>query len=172
MRRSMIVVMCLIGIGLAYGAHVQAAVSRAVVLRFSTMYGVDGPFIGDENPQRNIPGDDLPWQIRDADGVLLADGTLTITVRGLVFPNRADVPKEQRGINDEDEFRGVVSCLSEGDEGVTVVNRVTKGFPASRAGNAVINARVQLPNPCVEPVVFIVAGDELDWLAVTGIETD
>ena len=103
---------------------------------------------------------------------MLSDGTLTITVRGLVFPNRPEVPKELRGINDEDEFRGIVSCLSESGDDVTTVNVATRGFRASRNGNAVIAQRIKLPNPCVAPIVFVVAGDEDDWLAVTGIELE
>jgi len=143
-----------------------------LVLRFSTMYGVDGPFLGDANPVRGLNGDDLPWQIADSDGQLLSDGTITIAVRGLIFPNDPEVPPAQRGINDEDHFRAMVSCLTEGTSDTPVANVATQGFPATRSGNSFIHARVQLPNPCVAPVVFIVSGDEDDWLAVTGVETD
>src|SRR5262245_38899960 len=149
---------------------VSAASSRSVVLRFSTMYAVDGPFVGEENPIRNIPGDGLPWAIRSADGVLLSDGTLTIAVRGLVFTKDPEVPPALRGINDEDHFRGIVSCLTEEGDSVGLSNVATVGFPATRSGDAFISQRLKLPNPCVAPIIFVAAGDEDDWLAVTGVE--
>ena len=150
-------------------ASASAADAYRTVLRFSTMYGVDGPFKGDDNAIRNIPGDDLPWVIDRVDGFLLGNGYLQISVRGLVFPNRADVPPAQRGINDEDKFRAIVSCLTEQGDKVAIANVSTRGFPASRSGNAFIADQVYLPDPCVAPIVFIVAADEDDWLAVTGV---
>ena len=134
------------------------------------MYAVDGPFVGEENPIRNIPGDGLPWAIRSAEGTLLSDGTLTIAVRGLVFTKDPEVPPALRGINDEDHFRGIVSCLTEEGDDVGISNVATAGFPATRGGDAFISQRVKLPNPCVAPIIFVAAGDEDDWLAVTGNE--
>lgn len=139
------------------------------VLRFSTMYGVDGPFEGEQNPIREIPGDGLPWVIDKVDGLLLGNGFIHISVRGLVFPDRPDVPPKLRGINDEEEFRAIVSCLTETGDKVAIANVSTRGFPATRSGNALIIDRVRLPDPCVAPIVFIVAADEDDWLAVTGV---
>jgi hypothetical protein len=142
------------------------------VLRFSTMYGVDGGFVGDAHPVRGLSGDSLPWQIAGAEGLLLSDGTITVAVRGLVFPNDPEVPPAQRGINDEDHFRALVSCLTETGDDTPVANVATQGFPATQTGNAFISERVSLPNPCVAPIVFIVSGGEDDWLAVTGVETE
>ena len=73
---------------------------------FDTMYGVDGPFVGDAFPIRDIPGDELPWTVREAQGRLDTDGHLTIRVRGLVFTDDPEVPPDLRGKNDETEFRG------------------------------------------------------------------
>jgi hypothetical protein len=151
-------------------AHVSAAPFQ-VVFRFATMYGVDGPFVGDAHPVRGVPGDSLPWRIRSAEGVLFSDGAISIAVRGLVFTNDPVVPPELRGINDEPKFRAIVSCLTEGDDDTPTVNVATPGFTANRNGDAQITARVHLPNPCVAPVIFIVAADEDDWLAITGVET-
>jgi hypothetical protein len=154
----------------AYGSDVAALTTVRTVMHFSTMYAVDGPFVGDENPIRNLPGDDLPWAIRSAEGTLLSDGSIAISVHGLVFTNDPEVPPELRGINDEDQFRAIVSCLTEAGDHVATANVATPGFNASRTGDAFIAARVKLPNPCVAPIVFIAAGDEDDWLAVTGVE--
>jgi hypothetical protein len=153
-------------------SRVDAATSVRTVMRFSTMYGVDGPFVGDAHPIRGIPGDDLPWKIRSAEGVLLSDGTVSITVRGLVFTNDPTVPADLRGINDEPKFRAIVSCLTEGDDDTPPAQVATPGFTANRNGDSQITARVHLPNPCVAPIIFVVAADEDDWLAVTGVETN
>lgn len=151
-------------------AFVAAASPVRTLLRFSTMYAVDGPFVGDANKVRDLPGDDLPWDIASAEGVLLSDGSIAITVHGLVFTKDPEVPAEKRGINDEDKFRAIVSCLTEDGDKVGTTNVATPGFKASRQGDAFISAHVKLPNPCVAPIVFVVSGDEDDWLAVTGAE--
>jgi hypothetical protein len=175
MNKTMVWLTAVLSLALALVVlgQVQAASYARTVLRFSTMYGVDGGFVGDANPIRGIPGDDLPWRIASADGALWSDGHIAITVHGLVFTNDPEVPPEQRGINDEPEFRAIVSCLTERDDGTTpVAVAKTPGFKATRSGDSYIAARLQLPNPCVAPMVFIVAADEDDWLAVTGVETE
>src|SRR5207248_9006432 len=83
------------------------------ILAFRTMYGVDGPFVGKANPIRGVIGDELPWEIRKAVGKLDTNGRLKILVRGLVFKDDPSVPMNLRGKNDEAEFRGLVSCLTE-----------------------------------------------------------
>jgi hypothetical protein len=143
------------------------------VTSFETMYGVDGPFIGEANPIRGVIGDELPWAITHfVRGELDANGHLIIIVRGLVFKDDPSVPPELRGINDEAQFRGLVSCLTETGDSVTTQNVVTAGFPASKRGDSIINARIELPNPCVAPVVMVLAGSEDKWFAVSGVETE
>src|SRR6266540_2800709 len=84
------------------------------ILAFDHMYGVDGPFVGDANSIRGIPGDELPWVVaRFIRGGLDTEGRLKIEVRGLVFADDPSVPPELVGRNDESEFRAVVSCLTE-----------------------------------------------------------
>ena len=144
------------------------------ILAFDTMYGVDGPFVGDTNPIRGIVGDEAPWVIaRSVHGSLDVLGHLRITVRGLVFANDPRVDPALIGKNDEPTFRATVSCLTEESEtAVGVQNITTQGFPATMTGNSNINATLVLPNPCVAPIVFILAGSEDKWFAVTGVETD
>ena len=145
---------------------------RRALTVFNTMYGVEGPFLGAANAIRGLPGDDLPWEIASAMGSVSSDGRVTVFVRGLVFPDDESVPEELRGINDEEEFRAVVSCLSESGGMVTEANVATAPFPADIGGNSFIWGQVDLPNPCVAPVVFIVPGDEDYWLAVSGHESE
>ncbi|WP_295901953.1 hypothetical protein [uncultured Bdellovibrio sp.] len=146
--------------------------NAASIIKFETMYGVDGPFVGGTQI-RNVLGDELPWVIKSAKGSLSTDGMLDIKVRGLVFSNDEIVPPDKRGINDEKEFRGLVSCLSETHDGkVTTVNVVTKGFPATTSGNSRIRAKIKLPKACVAPIIFVLAGSENKWFSVTGFEAE
>ena len=139
---------------------------------FNTAYGVDGPFIGPLNAVRGVPGDELPWQVKLAVGRLRADGHLMITVHGLVFKDEPGVPGELRGINDEADFRGLVSCLTEDGDNVVTKNVVTPGFHATKSGNSKIETTLELPNPCVAPIVMVLAGSEDKWFAIAGFEEE
>jgi hypothetical protein len=151
----------------AFGAVPQT------IIGFHAMYGVDGPFLGEANAIRNIPGDDLPWEVAHfVIGSLTTTGRLHILVRGLVFKDEEGVPEELRGINDEPVLRGVVSCLTEAETTTPIANVVTDGFRATRSGNANIDASVELPNPCVAPVIFVTGEDPNKWFAVTGFERE
>src|SRR5262245_62185045 len=98
----------------AEAADRGAAKPAKLILMFQTMYGVDGPFVGEANPIRGVIGDELPWEIaKSIRGRLNTKGHLKIVVHGLVFKDDPSVPPELRGKNDEAEFRGLVSCLSE-----------------------------------------------------------
>jgi hypothetical protein len=143
------------------------------ILSFDHMYAVDGPFLGDAHSIRGVAGDELPWTIeRSAKGSLDTNGRLRIQVRGLVFTDDPEVPPENRGKNDETTFRGLVSCVTEvSDTEVGIANVMTEGFPATPEGNSTIDAFITLPNPCVAPIVFIMAGSEDKWFAVTGFES-
>jgi len=144
------------------------------ILTFSTMYGVDGPFVGEDNPIRDVVGDELPWSV---DGFVIGDldtrGHLRILVHGLVFADDPSVPPDLVGTNDEADFRGLVSCLVEADDGtVETQNVVTDGFPATVHGDSYIHATIELPDTCVAPIVMVLADSEDKWFAVTGFESE
>ena len=147
------------------------------IVTFETMYGVDEAFINNSSI-RGVKGDELPWEIGSATGSLTVDGHLIATIRGLVFADDPSVPPDLRGINDEPEFRGLVSCLvsespgkGNGKAKVQTVNILTGGFRASRGGNSDIDAHLQLPDDCVAPIIFIMSGSEDKWFSVMGAET-
>jgi len=171
---------------LAYGVVPGRSSSKATasptgetIMSFTSMAGVDDAFLNN-TVVRGVKGDELPWDVGTVNGSLSTDGHLQLTVTGIVFSHDPIVPPELRGINDEDDFRAVVSCLTNGrhdDTGdsrgrghglVGTKNIFTDGFPATRTGNANIDAMVTLPNPCVAPIIFVVAGSEDKWFAVTG----
>jgi len=149
------------------------------VMSFTSMAGVDDSFLNN-TVVRGVKGDELPWDVGTVNGSLSTDGHLQLNVTGIVFADDPLVPPELRGINDEDEFRAVVSCLTNGrhnDTGdspghghglVGTRNIFTDGFPATRTGDSNMDAMVTLPNPCVAPIIFVVAGSEDKWFSVTG----
>lgn len=159
------------GAALAHGSRHAHAAPRTL-LSFHTMYGVDGPFVGEANPVAGVPGDELPWEIGAALGRLDTEGRLFLLIHGLVFKDEPEVPPELRGINDEEAFRALVSCLTEAGDSVERRNVVTQGFPATRSGDSLIVTRVELPNPCIAPTVLVLAGSEDKWFAVTGFENE
>ena len=180
MRRLAIVAIASLALVGASFAVVQAAASveAKVIISFQTMYGVDGPFVA-KGPQarsirvRGVVGDDLPWEItQPTEGVLETNGHLTISVRGLVFKDDPSVPPELRGKNDEEKFRGLVSCLTEEGDRVVTKNVITQGFRATEEGNSFIDAQLELPNPCVAPIVMVLAGSEDKWFSMTGFEAE
>lgn len=160
-------------IGMTGTVNVAAAspTPAKTILNFGTMYAVDGPFVGDQNPIRDVPGGGLPWEIKKfAKGKLFTDGRLVIQVKGLVFKDDPVVPPDKRGTNDQPTFRGLVSCLTEQEGQVITQNLITDGFPATESGKAVIKTKLVLPNPCVAPIVMVIGGTVDRWFAVTGFE--
>lgn len=137
------------------------------ILQFTSMFAVDGAFLtpqGDKVPNiRGIVGDYQAWKINKfIRGRLFSDGRLIIEVRGLVFPNAP---------NDEDHFRALVSCLTNSNGQIVTQNAITPPFPTGPEGNANINAHLQIPSPCVAPIVMILNGDPAEgdaWFAISG----
>ena len=162
------------GISVASARHHADNLALPNILTFDTMYGVEGPFLGEANAIRGVVGDEAPWEVEHfIKGRLTKGGRLQIVVRGLVFADDPElVPPDLIGKNDEETFRGLVSCLTEEDETIVTANVETEGFPADVNGNSFIDAKIDLPNPCVAPIVFVMAGSEEKWFAVTGFESE
>jgi hypothetical protein len=131
------------------------------ILEFDTMVGVVRPFTGATNAIRGVNGGGQPWAVARATGELRADGRLEIAVEGLVLVST--------GLNPAAAFRAIVSCLTTAD-GVTVTttNVMTEQFPATPTGDAVIEAVVTLPSPCIAPIVFVTNAAGTSWFAATG----
>ena len=136
------------------------------ILKFSTMVGVSGPYVGPTNPIRGVPGGGLPWIIAAGKGHLKVNGELKLRVTGLVIPS---APFNYT--NPLPEFRAIVSCQSiDANNNPTVANVITTPFPADTAGNAKLKTTVSLPQPCIAPVIFVThpTSDPSRWFAATG----
>lgn len=156
---------------LAFGAiFIGGTLSRAAarepkILEFDTMVGLPPAFTGSQNPIRGINGGGLPWDIGASFGELKANGKLEISINGLVFSAGPNTGK-----NTIPAFRAIVSCLT-ADGGV--VNVTTDPFPATigaaseGGGNAEIEAMLDLPQPCIAPIIFVTSPGGA-WFATTG----
>jgi hypothetical protein len=161
--KRLVLLLSLLGIaGLAVAFGAAAGGNSAKVLKFERMAPVVAPFTGTTNPIRGINGGGVTWSIESGVGQLRADGRLHIEVEGLII--------QARGDNPADFFRGVVNCLTP-DSPMNGVNLVTDPFPATRSGDAEIDATLDLPETCIAPIVFVTNGTGSPpgaWFATTG----
>ena len=161
----------LVGIGSAAASGTGSAASSSSgkkVLQFQTMVGVTGPFVGATNPIRGVNGGGLPWQIDNASGKLSSDGKLEVKVRGLVLLDAAPVPDALQGTNPVANFVAVVSCVTTVDGAPATANVATDPFPATATGDSEIEAQVNLPTPCLAPII-LVGPSPTTWFAITGL---
>jgi hypothetical protein len=144
-----------------------AAKGGPTILEWQSMVGVPLAFTGTTNQAqiRDVPGGGIPWTLTSAKGELSTGGHLEITVDGLVLASGASA-----GTNPVNMFRGLVSCLT---DSATVVNVSTNPFSATTGaataggGDSVIEQSLDLPNPCIAPIVFVTSGGG-SWFAATG----
>lgn len=136
------------------------------VLKWDVMAPVDGPFVGTGTPVRGLAGGGLPWEIDKAKGELRSDGRLDVRVEGLVLARKAPVPAQLQGTNPVPQFRAIVSCLTPASP-VNGENVATDPFPASPQGDARFKGKVDLPDSCVAPIVFVTSPTN-QWFAATG----
>ena len=155
--------------GLAFlVALAPAAFAGDKVLEFESMAGVVRPYTGSANAIRGVNGGGLPWVIRVGKGEVKADGRIEVKVRGLVLADDPAVPPARRLVNPIPNFRAVVSCLTVDAAGMAATVNVTTGdFPATTGGDSEIEAALELPSPCIAPIVFVTSPGGA-WFAATG----
>jgi len=141
--------------------HTKAKGDAAIVpkvLAFDTMVGLP---VGSLDI-RGIRGAGQPWVLDAAFGELKSDGKLEIVVEGLV---RTLGPSAGTSTP---TFTAIVSCISLDGEGAPVtVNVQTDPFPTDGFGNCVIEDQVDLPEPCIAPIIFI-TNPGGSWFSATG----
>ena len=133
------------------------------ILEWKTMVGVPQAFTGSLAPIRNINGGGVPWTLTGAKGKLRTNGHLVITVDGLVLASTLSNPVAA--------FRATVSCLTADNQisnaTTTATFPATTGLASAGGGDAMIDAFVDLPDPCIAPIVFVTSGTG-SWFASTG----
>jgi hypothetical protein len=155
------VMLAVLALGVVGIVSTAGSAEPATVLKASTMVGVTGPYVGTANPIRGVNGGGVPWNISKAKAVLLADGHLEVKLEGLVLATT--------GTNPVTTFRGLVSCQTiDGAGAAAVTNVSTDPFPATTAGNSRIEATIDLPDPCIAPIVFVTSPGG-SWFAATGV---
>jgi hypothetical protein len=165
MRRAFVLLLALLAVGAVVVQSTAAGDGGSPgkdVLEFDVMTPVVAPFTGTTHPIRGVAGGGVPWQIDRGRGDLSSDGRLKIRVEGLVLVSTGQNPIPM--------FRGVVNCLTTESPDVGV-SLATAPVPASSDGDATINATVELPDPCVAPIVFVTSGTGSppgNWFAATG----
>ena len=140
------------------------------VLDFDTMFGIQAPFLRAAFPFCGVLGAGAPWSIDRGTGVLRANGDVDIHVQHLVLTNT--------GANPVATFGARVCCVTVDATGaaaevtrdvVNAANAIPNQFPATvPGGDARIRGNVDLPTPCLGPVVFVTNGGTGAWFAVTG----
>jgi hypothetical protein len=166
-----IITIGLIGTGSAAASGTGSAAARSngkKVVQFQTMVGVAGPFVGSTNPIRGVNGGGLPWQIDTASGKLSNSGKLEVTVNGLVLLDAPPVPEALQGTNPAANFVAIVSCTTTIGGAPATANVATGLFPATAAGDSEIEAQVNLPSPCLAPIIFV-GPSPTTWFAITGL---
>ena len=133
------------------------------ILEFDTMVGVQGAFLGaGGTPIRGVNGPNPPWTLTAAHGELTASGHLEVQVDGLVLTNTGNNPAAAFGIT--------VSCLATDGAAVNVPTATfpaTTGLASAGGGDASFEGDVNLPDPCVAPIIFVTNVNGV-WFATTG----
>ncbi len=151
---------------------VSAGISYAggkdhTIYRADVMVGVSPPYTGPTNAIRGIPGGGAPWVIGDSEIRLRSSGRVDVEFEGLVIGPGG--PAAVVGTNPAPNMKITVSCLSI-DAGVaTTVNSSSETFPVDPAGNGEARVHVDLPSPCIAPIVFVANGNAVGaWFASSG----
>jgi hypothetical protein len=117
------------------------------------------PVAGAAGAIRGVPSAGAAWSIGDAEADLRSDGRLEIEVQGLIVTVRGNNPLTQ--------FGATVSCQTIVNGAPAVTNVRTALFDANTAGDAQTEQDVDLPTPCLAPIVFVTTPGG-SWIATTG----
>jgi hypothetical protein len=128
----------------------------------SGLFGND--VTGADGMIRGLNAGGLPWRLDRGDAKLFSDGRLDLRVRGLVLAAGGNA-----GTNPQPLFQAIVSCLTTHDGGHVIENVSTGPFPASPEGDARVRAQLELPDPCLAPIIFVTSGAGTAWFAVNGL---
>lgn len=156
-------------------AHGDAGAEGEKLFEFEALVGNSRPIVGAAFPIRGVNAGGLPWVLEKGEAKLAEDGRLEVEVEGLVLD--PDDPAVQdaglAGVNPVSDFRAILSCLSiEAGEVVTVnltteTSEATTGPAEEGGGDAKIEEMLDLPDPCIAPIVFVTSPGG-SWFAASG----
>ena len=169
MRRRFLALATLLA-ALALAASVPAAVGgrTAEILKAERLVGVPTGLTGATGAIGSVNGAGLPWVIGESKAVLGVDGSFELKFNDLLFTNEANVPVALRGTNNQATMQAGVSCLTIGG---TRTATLTGTFPVTTglgAGDAKVATTLNLPSPCVAPIVLITNALGTSWFAASG----
>ena len=145
MRKVLVAALAAFGL-LVGGTAVASAHETHAIVQFVSMSTVTPAEAGTTNDRAIVAGG-KPWAITSGTGALDNDGTLHVSVSGLVIP-----VAPFNGTNPVTRFGATVSCITSHHR---IVNIPAGLFPTNSAGNATIDATVTLPHPCTQAIVFV-----------------
>lgn len=141
------------------------------VVEFERMVG--NTLTGSDGAIRGIDAGGLPWVVDEATAELTGDDRLEVEVEGLVLADDPAVPDDLRETNPVPQFRAILSCLTLDGDGRVTENVRTDTAPATEEGDFEIEETVDVPEPCLAPVVLVAGPEEIlgrdVWFAVTGV---
>lgn len=143
------------------GAAAASAHPAHPIVQFSSMTPVTGAAVGTVNG-RGIVGGGKAWRITSGSGEVDSDGSVNVTVHGLVLV--------LTGANPIGAFGVTVSCVTPHG---AIVNLRTGTAPATPAGDATITGTLNapLPHPCLHPILFVTSPGGA-WFAMSNREDD
>jgi hypothetical protein len=144
-RSALVGVVSAVGLVAASSAVVSAQEAHSLV-QFNSMSTVTPAEVSTVN-DRGLTAGGKPWAITSGTGELDSDGSLHVSVTGLVIP-----VAPFNGTNPLPAFGAVVSCITSHHQ---IVNVLTGPFPTTSAGDVSIDTTVTLPHPCTQAVVFV-----------------
>lgn len=136
-------------------------------IKSDKMIGVPAAMTGPAGNIRGINGGGLPWGIGEAEVSVKASGKIDVEFENLVFTAGPNTGKNTVG-----SMAVVVSCLDASNQPVNVMSSpfpVTVATANDQGGDADIKTRVELPSPCLAPIVFVTNATGAAWFAVDGL---
>jgi hypothetical protein len=155
--RSGSTLILVIALALALMAAAAQATSSREGARFDDLIG--NTLTGEAGAIRGVNAGGLPWVLDRGEARISDGGEIDVRVRGLVLAAGPNA-----GTNPVAEFRAIVSCLTDMHE---VVNVMSATAPATPEGDARIRDELELPDPCLAPILFVTSPAGA-WFAVSG----
>ena len=140
----------------------------AEILKVERLVGVPTGLTGAPGAIGTVNGAGLPWVIGESKAVLGVDGSFELKFNDLLFANEAAVPVALRGTNNQATMQAGVSCLTTTGARTAALTAPFAVTTGTGAGDAKVETTLDLPSPCVAPIVLITNAAGTSWFAASG----